>query len=95
MKNCSFSCNHATDGKYDKNKNVENSEYAMPIMKFNYDKEVDEYKNLIIQLLSTSFNIKINNLLKNSKHPFSSSFLNKICNINYNLDCKLIHPPPL
>ena len=62
MKNCSFSCHHTTDGKYDKNKNVENSEYAMPIMKFNYDKEVDEYKNLIIQLLSTSFNIKINNL---------------------------------
>jgi hypothetical protein len=64
MKNCSFSCNRATDDKHHKHHkdHSEFDENAMPIMKFNYDKEVDEYKNLIIQLLSTSFNIKINNL---------------------------------
>lgn len=62
MKNCSFSCNRGSNSKHETHQIYENSEYAMPIMKFNYDKEVDEYKNLIIQLLSKSFNVKINNL---------------------------------
>jgi hypothetical protein len=35
---------------------------SFPIMKFNYDKEVNEYKNLILQLLKTTFNIKVSNL---------------------------------
>lgn len=33
-----------------------------PIMRFNYDKELEEFRRLIIQLVSSSFNVNINNL---------------------------------
>ena len=35
---------------------------TIPIMRFNFDKDVEEFKNLIKQLMTTSFNIKISNL---------------------------------
>lgn len=64
MKDCSFTCttgkshpshpshpSHATQQSLD-----------IPVMKFNIEKEIEEYKNLIIQLIATSPNIKIDNL---------------------------------
>ena len=32
---------------------------AYPIMRFNYEKELEEYRNLIIQLVASSFNVNI------------------------------------
>ena len=58
MKDCNFTCTtrqshptHPTHPITD-----------IPIMKFNIEKEIEEYKNLIIQLIATSPNIKIDNL---------------------------------
>ena len=64
MKNCKFSCGNALGIKTNLNTqtNLENLQEQIPIMKFNYDKEVEEYKNLIINLLKTTFNVKISNL---------------------------------
>ena len=55
MKDCNFQCLGGTNTS-------DNTKYDMPVMRFNFDKEVYEYKNLIIQLLATNPNIKINNL---------------------------------
>lgn len=62
MKDCSYKCS-ANDKVL---KQTQDTAMTMqtPIMKFNYDKEVDEYKNLIMQLMTTTFNIKIDNLRK-------------------------------
>jgi hypothetical protein len=59
MKDCSFKC---ASGNNKNSKHIQDTAINIPIMKFNYDKEVEEYKHLIIQLMSTTFNIKINNL---------------------------------
>ena len=57
--------------------NTDNYNYKdFPIMRFNIDKDIDEYKNLIKQLMKTSFNIKIENL---------KLYLNNIIN-NINTD---------
>lgn len=61
MKNCKFNCSN-TKKDLSKQLNLQQLHQQIPIMKFNYDKEVDEYKNLIIQLLKTTFNVKISNL---------------------------------
>ena len=60
MKDCNFQCygNKSTIPSKLTGTQLE----QFPIMKFNIDKEIEEYKNLIIQLLSTSFNVNINNL---------------------------------
>ena len=43
--------------------NTDNYNYKdFPIMRFNIDKDIDEYKNLIKQLMKSNFNIKIINL---------------------------------
>jgi hypothetical protein len=56
MKDCNFKCN----GEFKKN---ESDMYSnVPIMKFNFEKDVEEYKNLIIQLIKGSLNLKIDNL---------------------------------
>jgi hypothetical protein len=60
MKDCTFKCSgNGNDKALLQNMQIP---IHIPIMKFNYDKEVDEYKNLIIQLMATTFNIKIDNL---------------------------------
>ena len=67
MKECDFKCN----GEFKKN---ESDIYAnVPIMKFNFEKDVEEYKNLIIQLIKSSLNLKIDNL----KNYLQSSFSEK------------------
>jgi len=43
-------------------KNDDNYYKDFPIMRFNIDKDIDEYKNLIKQLMKSNFNIKIINL---------------------------------
>lgn len=53
MKDCNFKC---LGKKEDANYN------DMPIMKFNFDKDVEEFKNLIMQLMQGTYNIKIDNL---------------------------------
>jgi superfamily II DNA or RNA helicase len=56
MKDCKFKC--LGDASQ-----INKMEYNdMPIMKFNIDKEIEEYKNLIIQMMQTSYNVKITNL---------------------------------
>ena len=67
MKECDFKCN----GEFKKNE--KNSYADVPIMKFNFEKDVEEYKNLIIQLIKSSLNLKIDNL----KNYLQSSFLEK------------------
>ena len=62
-------------------KNIKNNDYDykdFPIMRFNIDKDIDEYKNLIKQLMKSNFNIKINNLklyLKNIIDGIDNSVL--------------------
>ena len=56
----------------------ENDYKDFPIMRFNIDKDIDEYKNLIKQLMKTNFNIKITNLklyLKNIIDGIDNSIL--------------------
>jgi len=59
MKDCDFKCSGEGSNS---NKNNITKYNDIPIMKFNYEKDVEEYKNLIIQLMQTSLNIKIDNL---------------------------------
>lgn len=65
MKDCNFKCNSG-DGSQDGSPDAENNyniQYEdIPIQRFNFDKEIDEYKNLIINLMATSPNLKIDNL---------------------------------
>ena len=56
MKDCNFKCNV---GNSDNSSNNYNN---VPIIKFNYEKDVEEYKNLIRQLIQSSLNLKIDNL---------------------------------
>ena len=65
MKDCKFKCSGEVDSSKDSKKDGDSSnddENTMPIMKFNYDKDVEEFINLIKELMKSSFNIKINNL---------------------------------
>ena len=55
MKDCNFNCTTGTTHQTHPTTDI-------PIMKFNIEKEIEEYKNLIIQLIATSPNIKIDNL---------------------------------
>jgi len=67
MKDCDFKCN----GNFKKN---DSDIYSnVPIMKFNFEKDVEEYKNLILQLIKSSLNLKIDNL----KNYLQSSFSEK------------------
>ena len=59
MKDCNFKC---SNGLKSSNKLVSNKYSKTPIIRFNYEKDVEEYKNLIIQLIQNSFNLKIENL---------------------------------
>ena len=58
MKDCKFKCT----GETGDTRNHTSTTTAMQIMKFNFDKDIDEFRNLIIQLMQSSFNIKIVNL---------------------------------
>ena len=70
MKDCEFKCN-GDDKKSDKS---DKKIYAnVPITKFNFEKDVEEYKNLIYQLIQNSFNLKIENL----KNYLKGSLLEK------------------
>jgi len=67
MKDCNFICNGEKDKSSVENSSVGNSSVGnnnenMPLMRFNYEKDVEEYKNLIIKLIQSSFNLKIDNL---------------------------------
>jgi hypothetical protein len=68
MKECGFSCASTELAKVDDTKK---NKMPFQIMRFNYDKELEEYRNLIIQLVSSSFNVNINHL---------RSYLQKISN---------------
>ena len=74
MKDCSFKCtgesNNTNNDKFD-NLYMDNSNF--PIMRFNFDKDVDEFRNLIIQLMKSSFNIKIENLKEYLKRFMSGN----------------------
>ena len=87
MKDCKFNCSGEVDDKKDKNKDErndknkdnssnDNDHSIIPIMKFNYDKDIEEFINLIKELMKSSFNIKINNLkryLMNTSSSIESS----------------------
>jgi hypothetical protein len=60
MKDCNFKCTGNNDNDSDSDNDSDNLKF--PVMRFNFDKDVDEFRNLIIQLMKSSFNIKINNL---------------------------------
>ena len=65
MKKCEFSCNTKLPKSSDSSAPAQASAPApasAPIMAFSYAKEIEEYTNLILQLLTTTFNIKIKNL---------------------------------
>lgn len=59
MKECGYEC---TTSKKAEIKHLESEPIPFPIMRFNYDKELEEYRNLIIQLVATSFNVNIDHL---------------------------------
>ena len=61
MKDCNFKCTTGTSHMSLQSHPSHQLE-DIPIMKFNIEKEIEEYKNLIIQLITTSPNIKIDNL---------------------------------
>jgi hypothetical protein len=66
MKDCNFKCSGGSGSSSIVNET--------PIMRFNYEKDVEEYKNLIKKLMQTSFNLKIDNLkeyLKNINKSLS------------------------
>jgi hypothetical protein len=56
MKECELECQTSMKTP------AENNYSNFPIMQFNYDNELKEYKNLIINLVKTSFNINIDYL---------------------------------
>ena len=68
MKECGYVCASRAISKSDKNQAILESSQPVqptppfPIMKFNYDKELEEYRNLIKQLVASSFNVNINHL---------------------------------
>jgi hypothetical protein len=64
MKDCNFKCTNNTSQQTQQTQQTEETQETqdIPIMKFNIEKEIEEYKNLIIQLITTSPNIKIDNL---------------------------------
>ena len=59
MKECGYECASKAFSKSDKQQTVQT---PFQIMRFNYDKELEEYRNLIIQLVASSFNVNINHL---------------------------------
>jgi len=67
MKDCNFKCSGEHGGEHGNGNGNGNgddtiSEYDLPIMRFTFDKDIEEFKNLIKKLMSTSYNIKIVNL---------------------------------
>ena len=75
MKDCSFKCNSESDNNTHNEKfdNLDKDNSNMPIMRFNFDKDIDEFRNLIIQLMKSSFNIKIENLKEYLKRFMSGN----------------------
>ena len=59
MKECGYEC---ASKAILKSENQKQEIMPFQIMRFNYDKELEEYRNLIIQLVCTSFNVNINHL---------------------------------
>lgn len=59
MKECGYEC---VSKAFTKSNNQHPKRKPFQIMRFNYDKELEEYRNLIIQLVSSSFNVNINHL---------------------------------
>ena len=59
MKDCGYECASKSSAQFD---NKQQDKTPFRIMRFNYDKELEEYRNLIIQLVSSSFNVNINHL---------------------------------
>lgn len=66
MKECGLQCQSPSFSSSRHQSSIHqqsNHSYAnYPIMRFNYDKELEEFKNLIIYLLRTSFNVNVNYL---------------------------------
>jgi len=58
MKECGYECASKTLTK----SNKQPGQTPFQIMRFNFDKELEEYRNLIIQLVASSFNVNINHL---------------------------------
>lgn len=69
MKDCNFKCSGSSSGA----KGSENELDSTPIMKFNIDKDIEEFKNLIKQLMQSSFNIKIDMLKKYLRNILSDN----------------------
>ena len=65
MNKCGFECTSKVFSKTDRQQ-TQQTQQTQPtpfqIMRFNYDKELEEYRNLIIQLVSSSFNVNVNHL---------------------------------
>jgi hypothetical protein len=86
LKECGYNCKSLNKSVANLNiagKSIgkENKYDNYPIMPFNYDKELEEYKNLIINLVKTSFNVNINYLreyLKKIVYGYSSNSKNKV-----------------
>jgi hypothetical protein len=57
MKDCAFKCIGSSDDSSN-----ESTPKSTPLMKFNYEKDIEEYRNLILELMKTSMNVKIENL---------------------------------
>ena len=58
MKECGYNCITVPEN----NKLKEPEKPAFQIMRFHYEKELEEYRNLILQLVANSFNVHINHL---------------------------------
>ena len=64
MKDCDYKCFNSSNSKNTKKRSSvsDTKTTNLTIMRFNIDKDIDEFKNLIKQLMKSSFNININNL---------------------------------
>jgi hypothetical protein len=57
MEECGYECASSSVSM-----TKETGHTVYPIMRFNYEKELEEYRKLIIQLIASSFNVNINHL---------------------------------
>lgn len=62
MKECGYKCAAKDISTIKKSGTESRQSIPFPIMRFNYDKELQEYRNLIIQFVASNFNVNINNL---------------------------------
>ena len=58
MAKCDFACNANGIGS------SKSETPSIPLLKFNYDKEIEEYRNLILEMMKTTMNVKIENLYR-------------------------------